>query len=341
MTPTVRSVVIAPDRSLRVERVSARPLGPGDVRLRVAFCGICGSDLHNISMPDTAPAGTVLGHELTGRVIERGSDVTRLAVGDRVAVLPFEYCGACEPCTRGLDHLCAIRAATKIGGAERAGGYAETVVVPASTAYRLPAGMRDEHAALVEPLAVAVHGVAVSEADASTPAAILGAGPIGVMTAVALRLAGFSRIVAVEPNAQRRRRLEALGTPTVGTDAAAQAVSETLGERPRVLFDCTGHPSGPSLGLELLAARGRLVMLGYTEDPAPFDLIALLTKEIVVRGAVGYRHAEFRRALEHIASGDVPCDEIVTGVRSLEQAQQSFDELLSGTAEHTKLLLQP
>jgi len=172
-------------------------------------------------------------------------------------------------------------------------------------------------------------------------AELRGAGPIGVMTAVSLRAAGFDKVVAVEPNAKRRARMAEFGPISVEPGVAAATVERELGGPPPVVFDCTGHPSGPGLALELLPARGKLVMLGVTIDPAPVDMIAVVGKEIEMIGAVAYTHEEFGRALDQIVAGAIPCEQIITAVRSLEEADAAFEDLLSGSSHDTKVLLRP
>jgi 2-desacetyl-2-hydroxyethyl bacteriochlorophyllide A dehydrogenase len=337
----VRGIVIAEDRTLQTAELPERAVEPDEVRIVVGYCGICGSDLHNKFMPDVAPAGTVLGHEFSGTVAEVGSAVTNVRVGDRATVLPFEYCGACDRCTVGLEHLCRRRPDTKIGGAFRFGAYAESVIVPHTTVYRVPDATPERHAALTEPLAVALHGVGLTEISPAQGVVVLGAGPIGAMTAIALRADGFRRVIVVEPNSTRRTRMATLGLRAVEPDEARAAVEQEFGVPPAAVFDCTGHPTGPALALGLLPARGQLIMLGITVDPAPVNMIELVGNEIIVRGAVAYTHSDFARALELIVGGEIPCEQIITAVRPLEEANETFDDLLSGQTDDVKVLLRP
>jgi (R,R)-butanediol dehydrogenase/meso-butanediol dehydrogenase/diacetyl reductase len=338
----MRAVEITQDRKLVTVEREPGLLRDHDVRVAVSYAGICGSDLHNIVMPHVTPAGTVLGHEFSGVVVELGAAVTRLAVGDRVAVLPFEYCGVCATCRAGSPQVCVDIRATKVGGAFRPGAFAESVVTPAASAHELPDAVSDAHAALAEPLAVGIHAVAVSEVSPDEPVAVVGGGPIGIATTLALKARGFTSIAGVEPNAPRRARLGTFGIPTTGVEDAAATVPQLLGgTAPTAVFDCTGHPSGPSTALALLPTMGRLIVLGSTVEPASFDFYKIVRDEIRVRGAVCYTHDEFREAIEQLAAGNAQADDLITAVHDLDDAQACFDDLRSGRSEHLKVLLTP
>lgn len=157
----MRGVAVAADRSLALVDLPEDPLAGDEVRLAVAFCGICGSDLHMRDAPHF-PVGGVMGHELTGTVSELGADVAGWELGDRATVFPFDPCGECAVCRAGDQHLCAVGAARAVGLGGRPGGYAERVVVPARNLRRLPEQLSSAHGALTEPLAVGVHAVALS-----------------------------------------------------------------------------------------------------------------------------------------------------------------------------------
>jgi len=338
----VRAVEIGADRILRTtEREPGRP-GEGEIRVEVGHAGICGSDLHNLQMPDYAPAGTVLGHEFSGIVAELGTGVGRLRPGDRVAVLPFDFCGVCARCVSGSPQTCVQIRTTKIGGAFRQGAFAESVIVPAASAYVLPDSVGDAEGALVEPIAVGIHGVAAAESSPEEPVAVVGGGPVGVMVTLALQARGFSRIVGVEPNRFRRDRLAGLGIAVTAPDDGPEAAREALaGAVPNVVFDCSGHPTGPSTALELLEPLGRLVVLGSTVRPAPFDFYRLVRDEIRVRGAVCYTREEFKEAIEHLAAGRIPSGDLITDIRDLDRAQESFEELIGNGTTQMKILLTP
>jgi (R,R)-butanediol dehydrogenase/meso-butanediol dehydrogenase/diacetyl reductase len=327
----VRAVVIADDRSLEVRDLERPQPAEGQVRVRVAACGICGSDLH-MRPSEALPPGTVMGHELAGEVEELGPGVDTVAVGQRVCVYPF------RPVDR---HDLEVAMTTGIGMGGGQGAYAEAVIVRADMLWALPQEMSYEHGALVEPLAVALHGLDVAGVQASDPCAVIGAGPIGVMTSLALKARGVERLVVVEKNERRAERMRDLGVDAVPLSGVHEAALGALGGPPRIVFECAGNPAAPNLAIELVAPSGRVVLLGVLEEPVPVSQLLLMLKEAEIRSSFAYRPSSFDEALALIAAGKVPADRLVTAREPLERAQEMFDELGRPGTEHIKVLLTP
>jgi (R,R)-butanediol dehydrogenase/meso-butanediol dehydrogenase/diacetyl reductase len=340
----MRAVAITDDRSVAVVDIERPVPAAGEVLLDVAFCGICGSDLHMLHAPaEMVAAGHVLGHEFSGVIAGLGPDVDGWGPGERVAVFPMIACGHCYACLIGRPNLCdtGIDHGPGIG---RQGAYAESVVVPAGMLRRLPATVSDADGALIEPLAVAVRAINLSGATPQEPVCVLGAGPIGVLTVAGLLARGFGigQIVVVEPIAGRRTVAEHLGVRAVAPQEATEAVPSLLGgERPTTVIDCTGHPGGAPLAIELLPPAGRLMIAGLPSAAVPIDLTALAVREITVRGSLVYAEDDFAEALGHIAAGRIPCDQIITTIAGLGQAPALFEELTGGSTEQVKILLCP
>jgi 2-desacetyl-2-hydroxyethyl bacteriochlorophyllide A dehydrogenase len=328
----VRAVVVTEDRRLEEREVDTPEPEAGQVRVRVEACGICGSDLHMLPSP-SLPPGAVMGHEFAGVIDAVGDGVEGYGAGDRVCVYPF----------RPVDHHdLQVALETGLGMSEHPGAYAEAVIAEQSMLWRLPEGMGFDQGALVEPLAVALHALNVSECVPTAPAAVIGAGPIGVMTAVAVRARGGERIVVIEKNERRRARAEALGFPAVGLDDVHMRTLEELGgEAPRTVFECAGNPAAPNLAIELVAASGCVVLLGVLEEPVAVSQLLLMLKEAQIRSSFAYRPSDFDEALALIQAGQVPTDELITGREPLARAQECFDDLLSPETEHLKVLLMP
>jgi 2-desacetyl-2-hydroxyethyl bacteriochlorophyllide A dehydrogenase len=337
----VRAVAIAEDRSLQPTTLDERPLAAHEARVTVAFCGICGSDLHLRHSPAVA-AGSVMGHEFSGTVSELGDRVEEFSVGDRVAVYPFVSCGECPNCRRGDFHVCVNAALTGLGLGMNPGGYAESVVVDASMLVPLPAGLSMEHGALVEPLAVGLHGIQIGEAEPGDACAVIGAGPIGVVTALGLRARGIDRVVVVERNEHRQERMRSLGFDAVGLEDVHMRVVEALGgEPPDVVFECAGNPAAPQLAAELVRSRGIVVLLGVLEEPVEISQLVLIVKEAQMRAAFAYTRADFNEAVQLLAARKVPADDLITGTAPLERAQEMFDRLESPATRDVKILLSP
>jgi (R,R)-butanediol dehydrogenase / meso-butanediol dehydrogenase / diacetyl reductase len=342
LSQTVRAVEVAADRSLVTVRLPAEDPAPGQVLVDVAYCGICGSDLHFREVPELFPAGTVPGHELSGRISALGPGVEGWTAGDRVCVLPFAQCGECDLCRGGNEQVCPYAVANGVGlGTGRAGGYAERLVVDERMLFSLPDEVDDRAAALVEPLAVAVRAVAKAEVASHEPVAVLGAGTIGLLTGLVLRRQGFERLCVVSRSAARAARAQALGLRTVGLDDATHDVPAALGAAPRCVFECAGTPAAAKLAIELVPPLGRVIMVGISLESLDVSAPPLVLKEVELRGSLTYRRADFQRAIGLLAAGLIPADELITAVVPLEDAEAAFRELVAPGNDHLKVLLKP
>jgi (R,R)-butanediol dehydrogenase/meso-butanediol dehydrogenase/diacetyl reductase len=337
----LRAIAIAEDRTLAPTELEERPLQPQEARVEVAFCGICGSDIH-FRASEAIPAGTVMGHEFSGTLTEVADGVEGFSPGDRVVVYPFSACGECSNCRRGDDHVCQQASVTGLGLGTNPGAYAETVVVDGSMLVRIPDELSFEHGALVEPLAVALHGIDVGEARPGDRCVVVGAGPIGVMTALGLRARGIRDVLVVEKNERRQERVRALGFEAVGLAGVHDRMLAAFGgEAPDVVFECAGNPAAPELAIELVRSRGIVVLLGVLEEPVEISQLVLMIKEAQVRASFAYRREEFEEAVELIAAGRLPADRLITGTAPLEAAQTMFERLEDPATEDIKVLLTP
>lgn len=340
----MRAIEIASDRSLvAVDREPAETQA-GQVLLDIAACGICGSDLHFRDVPELFPEGTVPGHEMSGRIAAIGHGVADWSVGDRVSVLPFAQCGECELCRAGQEQVCPAAIPNGVGlGTGRPGAYAERMVADASMLFALPAEVDDRAGTLVEPLAVAIRAVAKADLDPRDPVVVLGAGTIGVLTGLVLRERGFERFGVVSRNPARQGRAEAVGLPTIPlADAEAEGrIAERLGGAPACVLECAGSPSAAQLAVELVRPLGQVILVGIALEPLGLAAPSVVLKEAEIRGAAAYRRADFREAIELLASGRIPVDRLITGVEPLERAESMFQALLTPGNDHVKVVLEP
>jgi 2-desacetyl-2-hydroxyethyl bacteriochlorophyllide A dehydrogenase len=214
--------------------------------------------------------------------------------------------------------------------------------VDGSMLVRMPDELSFEHGALVEPLAVALHGIDVGEARPRDRCVVVGAGPIGVMTALGLRARGIQEVLVVEKNERRQERVRALGFEAVGLDGVHDRVLAGFGgDAPDVVFECAGNLAAPELAIELVRSRGIVVLLGVLEEPVEISQLVLIIKEAQVRASFAYRRGEFEEAVELIAAGRLPADRLITGRAPLEAAQAIFERLEDPATEDIKVLLAP
>jgi (R,R)-butanediol dehydrogenase/meso-butanediol dehydrogenase/diacetyl reductase len=328
----LRAVVVADGPSLELRDVPDPEPAAGEVSVRVDSCGICGSDLH--MLPSGAlPEGAIMGHEIAGEIAAVGPEVEGWSEGERVCLYPFAP----------LDHLdVAVAMGSGIGLGTNDGGYAELLTCPAEMLWRLPAEVELSHGALIEPLAVGLHGIDLSGASPEHGVCVLGCGPIGAMTLVGLRARGFERVVVVEPNEGRRRLADGLGaSATFGLDGVHEAVLGELGVPPEIVLECAGHVSAPGLAIELIAPEGSVVLMGMLGEPVPISQLNVMLKEVRLRGSFAYRPANFDEAILMLAEGRVPAEQLISSRRPLADASACFDELLDPTTTELKILLEP
>jgi 2-desacetyl-2-hydroxyethyl bacteriochlorophyllide A dehydrogenase len=337
---TNRSVIVREDRVLSVSSEPRLRPRHGQVLIDVAYCGICGSDLHFRDVPGLFPAGTIPGHEVSGRIAGIGSGVAGWSVGDRVAVLPFGFCGACPACVAGDEHVCPRGQPDGVGlGSERPGGYAEELIVDAPMLFALPESVSDQAGALVEPLAVAVHAIEKAEVDADDEMTVIGAGPIGLLTALVLQHRGLKRTLLISRNEARAETARRLGVQTVAlSDVEAGALEE---RPPTRVFECAGTSAALRLALTVVKPLGRVVLVGIAMEPLEFAAPTLVFKEAEIRGASIYRRADFQAAIDLLASGGIPAEQLITGIAPLERTEELFQELSNRGSSHVKVLLQP
>jgi len=308
----MKAAVYRGDRRVEVADWPRPEVGPTDVLLEISHCGICGSDIHFVLEGWSAP-NRVHGHEFTGTVAAVGTDVTRWRVGDQVVGGPSVRCGTCEYCRAGRPNLCTGRGAVGEGG-DFQGAFADYMRVPESELLRLPDGVSLRHAALAEPLAVALHGITRAQVQPGQRVLVAGGGPIGALSIAALRHRGFDDIVLSEPSPSRRALGEKLGAVAVTpedlapTPASPSAIAEPGFD---VALECSGHARAMEQCLGQLRRTGTLVLVGAGIHPPRFDPNRILLNELVVTGAFCYDADGFERGLELIADPAFPCDLLV------------------------------
>jgi (R,R)-butanediol dehydrogenase / meso-butanediol dehydrogenase / diacetyl reductase len=323
----VRAAVTTEEGGFEITDLPDPTPGPDELVIRVAACGVCGSD---IKAQPFMPPGTVMGHEFGGEVVGvgvgAGAGASRWKPGVTVAVLPIVSCGTCPWCMQGdVAHCPSVRF---IGMGSDAGGFAELAVVPARHAFALPDELPARHAALVEPFAVGLHGASAAEIEPGDHVLVVGAGGVGLTTVAWARTLGAERVTVADPDPARRQAATTVGaTDVLGslTDAPAgtyHAVIECVG-RPELVEACAGAAR----------ARGRIVISGACEQPFSVEPITGLLNELTYRFSVAYRPSDFHAVIDAFATGAIRPTTVLGPTIGLDGVGDAFDMVRTASAE--------
>ena len=318
--------------SMALATVPAPQPGPHEVAISVAFAGICGTDLHIFhgDMDQRVAHPVTIGHEMSGTVAAVGDGVTACAIGDRVTVMPIRSCGECASCRAGHPNVCP---SLIVLGIDAPGAMQELWVVPEANVVRLPDDADLRVAALIEPVAVAVHDVRRAELSAGENVLVVGGGPVGVLIALVARLAG-TRVVVAEINEHRRALAAGLGLTTVDPAVEdAQALRKRLApDGFDVAFEVSGSTPGVALATDALSTHGRLAVIAIHSAPRPVDLHQFFWRELTLSGSRLYERFDFERAARLVTSGHLPAAGLISRVESLEHSQDALVALSDGGA---------
>ena len=315
------------------------PPGPGEVRMKVAYAGVCGTDLHIYlgHMDQRVKMPQVVGHEASCEIVDVGEGVTDFKVGDHVVLRPTDACGKCPTCERGDINVCP---SINFIGITSPGAFQGSWTVPAHLLHKLPASINMVHAALIEPLAVACHDVRFGEVTDKDYCVVIGAGPIGVLEALVCREKG-ARVVMSEVNPARVKLVAEMGFEVVNpaeTDLVKYVMDATGGDGADVVFEVTGSQAGAEMMTKLPRTHGRIVVVAIFSEPKMVDLRTILWREYTVVGARNYVKQDYEEAIRLVASGNLPLDKIVSDVRPIDRVQETFEEIASGSANFMKVL---
>jgi (R,R)-butanediol dehydrogenase/meso-butanediol dehydrogenase/diacetyl reductase len=341
---------------LRIDDVPEPEAGPGQVKVKVDWCGICGTDLHEyhagpIYVPSATPhpltgdsAPVVLGHEFAGTVAAVGEGVTDVQVGDAVTVEPSIRCDACVACQDGRYNICETRGVYGLSG--WGGGLAEYCVVERRNVHVLPPSVPTDVGALVEPLAVAWHAVANSGFEPGHDALVVGAGPIGLALLVCLKARGARWVGISETSSARKQVARELGADEVldprADDVVDRARKASGGVGPHVAFDASGLAVTLETAIAAVRPRGSVCNVAIWEERAPVDMRLLQDGEKVLRSTLCYAGDDYPEVVAALADGSLAPQAMITARVSLDEAVDGgFRRLLESKDQHVKLLIAP
>ena len=335
----MQSIVWHGKHDLKLTEVKEPVCSDGEAILEVKYAGICGSDLTiYLGKHQRAKPPTILGHEFSGVVVERrGVGYPAVQVGDRVAVNPAYSCGQCELCLAGNGHICEKKG---LYGVDSDGGFARYVKVALKAPIRLPEAASFEEGVLAEPLAVAVRAVRIGRFACGESALVIGAGPIGLLTAMVARVAGARKLLLVEPQPFRKQLAESLGFLVITPDQATREhVLDLMGGRGiDVVFDAAGVPPAARLSMALVKRTGRIVVVAVYKEAVPVDLITLGYGEIEILGSCVYTPADYATSVGLIAERQVDPLPLVTHRLPLAEGIGAIQELTRGMNAQKVLL---
>lgn len=341
-------LLTAPSKLELVDFADPQP-ADDEVLLRIRACGICGSDIHGWDgSTGRRQTPLIMGHEASGEIIATGPRVEKWRAGDRVTFDSTISCGACRSCQRGQINLCENRRVVGVSPAEykQHGAFAERLALPARILYRLPDTLAFEHAAMVEPVSIAIHAVQRVKVAPTDTAVVVGSGMIGLLVIQALRWAGARQIVAVDLADNRlalARQLGATHTLNSGqADVAAEVSRLTGGIGADLAFEVVGFTATVNLALAVLKRGGTCVLVGnLTPKTQDFPLQAAVTKELTITGSCASA-GEYPLCLDLIARGVINVKPMIEAVAPLADGAAWFSRLSAKDGgRYMKVILVP
>jgi (R,R)-butanediol dehydrogenase / meso-butanediol dehydrogenase / diacetyl reductase len=329
----MRSASYVGEGKISVATYDAAPPGPGEVQIGVAYTGLCGTDIHILhgSMDERVSKPLTFGHEMSGTILSLGHGVEGWKVGQNVTVMPLDWDNTCPACLAGNQHICQN---LNFIGIDSPGSLQTNWNVPAKTLVALPDGLDLKHAALVEPVAVAVHDVRRANVQPGQKAAVIGGGPIGVLVATVAKHFGAD-VVVIEVDAGRRAQVENLGFEVIDPISQNQVdvvESWTNGVGADVVFEVSGAAAAVLGATSLAKVRGILVVVAIHPKPREIDLQRVFWRELSILGARVYQKQDFETAVDLIAERVIPSEVLISKVVDLTDIKAAFEELSSGRA---------
>ena len=343
----MKALVLKQYKQFACEEVPDPEPGPDEVLVAVKACGICGSDVHGMdgSTGRRRPP-IIMGHEAAGVISRVGSRVTGWAAGDRVTFDSTIYCGRCAFCRRGLINLCDRRRVLGVSCEDyrQDGAFAEFVVLPQHILYRLPEGLAFEHAALVEPFAIALHAIRRAPPGLNDTVVAVGAGMIGLALVQALSCAGCGRLIAVDIADDRLALAAKSGaTHTINSsteDAVAEILRLTQGLGADLALEAVGMAVTVDLSLRCLRKGGAVTLIGNVTPKTEFPLQTAVTRELTIHGSCASQ-GEYPACLDMLARGDLHAAPLISATAPLAEGAAWFDRLYRKEPGLLKVVLTP
>jgi len=342
----MKALLLSKYRQLELADVAEPAVNDDEVLVRVAACGICGSDVHGYdgSSGRRIPP-IIMGHEASGRIAAVGAGVKEFSERDRVRFDSTIYCGTCWHCSRGEVNLCDQRQVLGVSCNEyrRAGAFAEYVAVPARIVYPLPDNLDFADAAMLEAVAVAIHAVSLANIPPGSTALVLGAGTIGLLVLQALRAAGCPRVFVSDIDDSRLKLAKELGATDVvnaGADAVGKVLELTTGIGVDLAVEAVGRNETVDAAINCVRKGGTVVLVGNISPEVTLPLQKVVTRQIRLQGSCASA-GEYPKAIDLMAKGTIRVKPLITAVAPLDDGPQWFERLYAHEPNLMKVVLTP
>ncbi len=328
-------------KNLRFRESEIPKLKPNEILLKTQYSAICGSDLHlYFDIHPFVKAPSTIGHELSGIVVEVGSEVKGYKEGDMVAPEPILVCGECEYCLRGNYHMCnSVSYQYRKGQA----GFGDYFIVDSRWAHKVPSHVDPKEAALIEPLSVAVHGVEKAGEMLGKNVTVIGAGAIGTLAASLCRIKGAAKVWIIDINEYRLKKAEelsgAIGLNSKTTKVVDQIRDETNGMGCDIVIECTGVEACAIDAIEMVRKLGTIVQMGISsKNFESYPYAKILSKEIILKGSQGYCF-DFEKSISIIETGKIDLKKYITDIFPHTQINEAFELVAAPDTESMKVLI--
>jgi L-iditol 2-dehydrogenase len=343
----MKALLLSEYKKLELTEFPEPEIGPEEILVRVKACGICGSDVHGFdgSTGRRIPP-IVMGHEASGVVAAVGSEVKGFAEGDRITFDSMISCGKCSFCRKGKLNLCDNRQVLGVSCGEyrRHGAFAEYVAVPQQIAFKLPETLSFEHAAMIEPVSVAVHAVGITPVSLGDTAVVVGSGMIGALTMQAARLAGCARIIAVDLEDHKLAMARQSGADDVVNgktqDPVKYVLDVTNGRGADVVFEAVGATEPIKTAIGCVRKGGTVTLIGNIRPTIELPLQPVVTREIRLQGSCA-SSGEYPQCIALMAKGSIDVSPMLTAKAPLDEGPRWFERLYSHEPNLMKIVLVP
>lgn len=339
----MKSVMLKGVKKFEVEEIDAPTSDGNSVIIDVKKAGICGSDIHYWDIG--TPESLVLGHEFCGIVTDPGSRKD-IKVGDRVTALPISPCMECSACKSGNPQYCTATWDNAVGlSLSNPGAYAVSTKIRPDMVVKVPKTMTDSEVAMVEPTAVGLHAVNLADIKIGDRVLVIGAGIIGVISAMFAKMNGASYVAVSEANEKRGKKCVKLNCADDFFDAKDEHFNENVRKKcPEgfdVVIECCGNTPAVNSALMSVKNGGTVVLVGVSMQPINYASIINVMHELTVKGAIGYTMEEFKQCINLMATKKIDTLRFVDDVVSLKGVQKAYERLTSGKDDAIKILIDP